>query len=125
MLINICFTFLVYRMDTETDQEFWNSLELISTNPDSLNEVLCSYLKSNSEPDSSDSNKTNRQQGCDVQAVRSLPITTIISRIQAEESDGEEGDSDRLEAHPPPNHTGGKWKPSVTPADLIAVEDVR
>lgn len=104
-------------MDTETDQEFWNSLELISTAPDGFSDVLTSYLKSRAGDNNPSAGPSHIKghQGCDVQEVRSLPITTIISRIQAEESDSEDNEVDELvTARPPPSHTGGKWKPGVS-----------
>lgn len=92
-------------MEVDADNEFWNSLELISTAADGFSDVFTSYLKSDRTGESHGTTDT----ACQVVSNQTLPITSIISRIQAEESDSEPDDG----SHPPPTHTGGKWKPQA------------
>ncbi|KAF6019799.1 hypothetical protein EB796_021889 [Bugula neritina] len=78
-------------MDIEVDHEFWTSLKGKTELKDDTKVV----------------------DKCKVAEARSLPITTIISRIQAEDS-GSDSDYETADGghHPPPSHTGGKWKPA-------------
>ena len=101
-------------LDAETDSEFWTSLNLISTQPDEeivFSDAFTSYLRKS---------PTGSAASCKVLETKSLPITSIISRIQAEDSGSEDGFDQQI--HPPPSHTGGKWRPTI-PASASTIDD--
>lgn len=110
--ILFCSPISAINMDVEVDHEFWTSLKLISARSEEENTfgtTLHSYSRGKTEL----KDDTKVVDKCKVAEARSLPITTIISRIQAEDS-GSDSDYETADGghHPPPSHTGGKWKPA-------------